>query len=324
MTNTLELLAKSPLASLWPNLPPLTDSVDPFSFSQRMALYRLLIEASNAHGLFGDDNLLNIFWGYTFQLHWQWRSGRYRAEDEQADDYLHPNSMWGYGNYSLCVIPYVAAVQEGLAPPLTIKSAPASSLVSYASGGGDGQPFAVPPVFVEAVAEWRRFFAFLASLRVGDDVEPVRFRLWRAHGASLEASAIDTPTLYPGQSKLEQEFLSGWVRMVDFLGAAAWRTDIEFMLVNGLDVLPERVLTDADVPGQVPDMDKQVNTNLKSIFGLVRQPPRRFAFNLWLWKRAMRTRPARDEVLEMLGAQFDPKPENAAARRKLLRYTLAL
>jgi len=112
--------------------------------------------------------------------------------------------------------------------------------------------------------------------------------------------------------------------LVDFFGAAAWRTDMEFMLVNGLDVLPERMLTDTDVPGQISDMDDQVNANLKSIFGLVRQSPRRFAFNLWLWKRAMRTRPARDDVLEMLAAQFDPKPENAAARRKLLRYTLAL
>lgn len=33
----------------------------------------------------------------------------------------------------------------------------------------------------------------------------------------------------------------------------------------------------------------------------------------------MRTRAARDDVLAMLGALFHPRPENAAARRRMLR-----
>lgn len=323
MTDVPALLAKSPVAETWARLPALNGAVDPFVLSQRMALYRLLMEASNARGLFGPDNAANIFWGYVFQTHWQWRSGRYRLEAEQPEETIHPNSIWGYNNYSLCVIPYFGAVEAGLAPALEIATASVTARVRYPSGGG-GRPFAVPPVFAGAVAEWQRFFTLIKDLRAGDDTEPVRFALWRAHKASLDAAEVDTPALYPGHSRLEQEFLHGWVRMVDFLGAAAWRTDLDFMLRNGLDVLPERSLTDDDLPGQIPDMDAQVNANLRSIFGLVRQSNRRFAFNLWLWRRAMRTRSARDDVLDMLAAQFQPTPENAPARRRLMRYTLAL
>jgi hypothetical protein len=71
-----------------------------------------------------------------------------------------------------------------------------------------------------------------------------------------------------------------------------------------------------DIPGQIADMDERVNINVRSIIGLTRQS--------WLWKRAMRTRQARDEVLPMLDATFNPSPQNVAERRKLLRYIMAL
>jgi hypothetical protein len=322
MTHAPDLLTGTPLAALWPTLPTLDGAIDPFSFRQRMALYRVLMDSINARGLFGERNEHNIFWGYTFQVHWQWRSGRYRLSEDQPDDLLHPNSIWGYNNFSLCVIPYIAAVREGLAPDMAIRPAPDGCPVAYATGGGADGPFNVPPIYDEAVREWGRFFAGVAALDAGADREPVRFALWKAHKASLDAAEEATPRLYPGHSKLEQEFLHGWVRMVDFLGAAAWRTDLAFMQMNGLDVLPERTLTDADVPGRIPDMSAEVNANLRSIFDLVRLPGWRFGFNLWLWKRAMRTRQARDEVLPMLSAQFAPTAENAADRRRLVRYML--
>ena len=316
-------LARSPLAEIWPQLPSLAGTVDPFSFRQRLALYRLLMDSSNQQGVFGTDNAGNPFWGYSFQLHWQWRSGRYHVEDGQPGDLIHPNSLWGFNNYALSVIPYVGAVQAGLAPELSLVAAPAGCPAPYASGGGP-TPFHIPPVFAEAVAEWRRFFALIGTLRAGDDTEPVRFALWKAHATSLEAAEHDSPALASGVSVKEQTFLRGWVRMVDFLGTAAWRTDLDFMLVNGLDVLPERVLTDHDVPGHIPDMDAQVNANVGSIFELQGQSKARFAFNLWLWKRAMRTRPARNDVLEMLAAQFAPTPENREARRRLMRYMISV
>jgi hypothetical protein len=96
------------------------------------------------------------------------------------------------------------------------------------------------------------------------------------------------------------------------------------MLENGVGTLPERALTAQDVPGKVADMDERVNNNIKNVIGLTRQSKLRFAFNLYLWKRAMRSRQARDEVLPMLDAAFNPSPKNVKERRKLLRYMLAL
>jgi hypothetical protein len=71
-------------------------------------------------------------------------------------------------------------------------------------------------------------------------------------------------------------------------------------------------------------MDATVNGNLRNIVGLTRQPQWRFDINLWMWKRAMRTRQARDEVLPMLDATFNPSPKNVRERRKLLRYIMKI
>ncbi len=49
----------------------------------------------------------------------------------------------------------------------------------------------------------------------------------------------------------------------------------------------------------------------------------RFDFNLWLWKRAMRTRRARREAPAMLDATFNPSPKNVEEQRRLTRYMLA-
>jgi hypothetical protein len=86
--------------------------------------------------------------------------------------------------------------------------------------------------------------------------------------------------------------------------------------------LPGRIITEQDVPGQIADMDELVNGNVRNIIGLTRQSKLKFDFNLWLWKRAMRSRQARDEVLPMLDATFNPSPKNVNERRKLLRYML--
>jgi hypothetical protein len=60
------------------------------------------------------------------------------------------------------------------------------------------------------------------------------------------------------------------------------------------------------------------------MFDLVRLPPWRFQLNLWMWRRAMRSRAARNDVLAMLDATFNPSPKNVQERRRLLRYMLAL
>lgn len=319
-----ERLAELDFSSLWSTLPELKDVVDPFDYRQRLAIYKLLIDATNPNYLCGEENELNVFWGYVFRYAWQWRSGRLRLPNT-PEGRIDPNSMWGYGNYSLSVIPCIAAIQAGLIPEMEILPPYAASAVEYASSGGRNGDFYVPARFLDAVKTWREFFHLIQRTQPGSDLEPLRFELWKAHYRSLTAAEDGIRTLGAQYaSRNETDFLIGWIRMVDFLGSAAWRTDLIFMLENGLGTLPERTLTETDLPGRITDMDDRVNTNVRSILGLTRQSRLRFAINLWLWKRAMRTRQARDEVLPMLDATFNPSSKNIEERRRLLRYMLAL
>ena len=130
-----ERFMKEALYPLWSSLPELQAGavVDPFDFKQRMAVYKLLIESMNTRGVFGAENELNIFWGYVFQLEWQGRSKRLQIEGT-PEGRVDPNSMWGYANYSLSVIPYMAAAQVGVAPSIELLP-PANSDVEYGQGG---------------------------------------------------------------------------------------------------------------------------------------------------------------------------------------------
>lgn len=319
-----EGLAELEFYPLWLALPELRETVDPFDYRQRLAAYKRLIEATNQRGICGDENELNVFWGYVFQYHWQWRTGRLHLINT-PEGRIDPNSMWGYGNYTLSVIPLIAAMQAGLVPEMEILPPYTRCAVTYPCGGGKAGAFQIPAALQEAVRTWQAFFEFIQQIEPGSDLEPLRFELWKAHHRSLTAAEDGIRTLGANQaSRNEVDFLIGWIRMVDFLGSAAWRTDLVYMLENGVGTLPERILTDQDVPGRIGDMDNRVNGNVRNILGLTRQSRLRFNFNLWLWKRAMRTRQARDEVLPMLDATFNPSPKNRDERRKLLRYMLAV
>jgi len=317
-------LAQLEFYPAWSALPNLKDALDPFDFNHRLAAYKLLIEATNHRGIFGKENEYNLFWGYVFQLDWQRRSGRLNLADTPPER-IDPNSMWGYANYSLSIIPLIAAMQVGLMPEMEILPPYTESTVGYASGGGRAGAFHIPIAFESVVRGWREFYQQMDKIAAGGDLETLRFEQWKAHGYSLTSIEHAVHTVGPRyHAQSELDFLVGWIRMVDFLGAAAWRTDLVYMLKNGVGTLPERVITERDVPGQIADMNELVNGNVRNVIGLTRQSKFKFGFNLWLWKRAMRSRQARDEVLPMLDATFNPSPKNVNERRKLLRYMMKL
>lgn len=309
---------------VWSQTPELGDTVDPFNFAQRMAIYRLLVEATNRAGLFGSENERNFFWGYIFQLQWQWRSGRLQFSSTSSGR-IDVDSMWGYGNYTLSVIPLIAAIQVGSVSAMEVLPPDKQSIFEYARGGGKSGAVFVPEALQPAVQIWQEFFKLVARTAPGSDLEPLLFLFWNAHKESL--MAIDKAHhLIQSQSyaKPEIDFFMGWIRMVDYLWVSAWPTDLKFMLENGSGVLPERMLTDQDVTGRVADMTDRVIGNVRNILNLSNLSSFRFNFNLWLWKRAMRTRQARDEVVPMLDAVFNPSPKNGKERRKLFRYMLGI
>jgi len=309
------------LFEVWTGAEPLGGHFDPFRFHHRMAAYRLLIDSINHDGLFGPDNRRNPLWGLMFQHQWQHRTGRLGAGAEEHGR-IDPDAPWGYGNYTLCVVPWLGAVAAGVVPDLPLAGPPSPSRFGYASGGGT-EPRRVPAELRPAVGDWTAFFTLVMKSRPGTDEEPIRLALWKAHKACLDVVADRLSEIGPGPySAAEQTFLRGWCRMVDYLWVAAWPTDFDFMTENGSDVLPERLLQPEDDERGPAGLAPDVRRNVRTVMGLARTPAWRYGLNLWLWKRVMRTRAARDEVIPMLDAVFNPNPANRGARRRMLGYLL--
>jgi hypothetical protein len=305
-----EELATLDLFEVWTTAAELTDRFDPFRFEQRMAAYRTMIHASNGAGLFGADNRHNPLWGLMFQHQWQYRTGRLGATDGAID----PNAPWGYGNYTLSVIPWLGAVAAGVVPKLTIAGPPSSSRFRYVDNES------VPDELTNGVRDWRDFFVLVKESDANADREPLRLSLWKAHKTCLDVVVTTIAGIDPAPySPLELTFLRGWCRMVDYLWAAAWPTDFEFMTEHGLDVLPETLLRQAEDLTALPDRARR---NVKNVLRLADTPTWRYNINLRLWKRIMRTREARDDVVTLLDAVFNPRKDNAAERRRLLGYLL--
>jgi hypothetical protein len=297
-----EELASLDLYEVWTTAGELGDRFDPFSFEQRMAVYRLLLKSTNVDGLFGADNRHNPLWGLMFQHQWQFRTGRLGGRDGRID----PDAPWGYGNYALCVVPWLGAVAAGVVPSLPVV-APGPSRFRYSTSE-----------FGAGVEDWRRFFLAVRDSVAGADREPLRLALWKAHKTCLDVVVRGLAGISAAPySELEHTFLRGWCRMVDYLWVAAWPTDFDFMTSHGLDVLPETLLTTHESVRSLPPKTRR---NVVNILRLARTPGWRYSLNLLLWKRIMRTREARDQVLPMLDAVFNPRRDNVADRRRMLRY----
>src|SRR5688572_33361943 len=107
--------------------------------------------------------------------------------------------------------------------------------------------------------------------------------VWKAHKTCLDVVAQRVAGIDPAPySALELTFLRGWCRMVDYLWVAAWPTDFEFMIENGMDVLPERLLLADD---DVDTLPEKVRGSVRNIIKLAETPGWRYTLNLTMWKR---------------------------------------
>jgi hypothetical protein len=250
-------------------------------------------------------------WGLMFQHQWQFRTGRL-GFDSVRDGRIDPDSPWGYGNYTLCVVPWLGAEAAGLVPHTTIAAPQSKTRFRYVSGD------LVPDELRPGVPDWQSYFELVKASSPDADREPIRRALWKAHKTCLDVvvDAIDgiDPAPY---SALELAFLRGWCRMVDYLWVAAWPTDFGFMAEHGMDVLPEQLLQSHADLATLPE---RVRRNVANIVRLAHTPTWRYNVNLALWKRVMRTRAARDEVLPLLDAVFNPRPDNLRDRLRMLGY----
>ncbi|MEO8846151.1 MAG: hypothetical protein ABI591_26980, partial [Kofleriaceae bacterium] len=88
----------------------------------------------------------------------------------------------------------------------------------------------------------------------------------------------------------EQAFARGWIRMVDLFGAAALRTDLEYLTPRPAS-LPSQLLD-----GSFADLPRYERSTARRVIALGERPAWRWPLELAAWNRMMRTRPARDQL----------------------------
>jgi len=283
------LLAQLPFADTWLELADPTEGgvCDPFDARHRMAMYRLLIERTNRGGAFGERDALCPLWGYASQLAWQERSGRLSRAGGNTID---PDSWWGACNYALSVVPFLAAAEVGLVPTVRLEHA--------------GRPAPAPRHYQRALGFWRDAFFAAARLRRGDDLEPVRFAIWRAHLDSIETAVRTSQRAFRALPPAEQRFARGWVRTVELFGAAALRTDLEKIAEHQGGALPPRLLRHEEPRDRFPDMSRAERRTVRIAFNLADRPAWRWAMEIRVWRRMMRTREARDQAEAILAGML--------------------
>ena len=263
-----------------------------FDVRSRMAMYRALVERCRG---FGADGELNPLWGYASQLAWQHRSGRLGTKPNT----IARDSWWGACNYALSVIPYVAAMQLGVVDKLAIDHERA-----YDS---------VMPL-------WHQALRTMLDLRGGDvtssDHDAVRLAIWRAHLASITLAVERHAREHRALPAAEQRFARGWVRMVDLFAAAALRTDLDKLVEAGGGSLPARVLVD----DKVDDLHRHERSTVRRVGGLADRPAWRWAVDIGVWRRIMRTRRARAEAEQLLAAMLGGGDDVWPKRARALAY----
>jgi hypothetical protein len=262
------------------------------------------IERSNQRDAFGERDALCPFWGYASQLAWQERSGRLCAAGPGAGA-IDVDSWWGACNYSLSVIPYLAASDLGLVPALRLEHA--------------GRPAPPPACYQRARARWREALRAMAALRPGDDLEPVRFAVWRAHLDSIETAVRASERAFRAMPPAERRFARGWVRTVELFGAAALRTDLQRIAEHGGSA-PPRMLQAEELRDSFPGMSRAERRTVRIVFMLADRPAWRWAIEIRVWRRMMRPRGARDEAEVILAGLFGRGREVWPVRVRALRY----
>ena len=250
----------------------------------RMGMYRLLVERTNFRTALGTHDELSPFWGYASQLAWQARSGRLGA----GRDAIEPTSWWGACNYALSVVPYVAAMRAGLVPHLSVE---------------------IPRACEPAMPAWDEALRALADPAC--DHDRVRLAIWGAHLASITIAVGMNGREFRTMPEAEQRFARGWVRMVDLFAAAAVRTDLDKLVETGGGSLPSRVLRAGDPDEALPRYER---STVRRVGELADRPAWRWAIEMRLWRRMMRTRAARLDAERLLAGMFGKDVWSAAAR----------
>jgi hypothetical protein len=287
-----EKLSRLPFGDAWHALVDPADlaACDVMDARVRLAMYRMLIERLNPHGVYGTRDELSPFWGYASQLAWQQRSGRLGGALHAIAD----GSWWGACNYALSVVPYAAAMHRGLVPELR---------------------FEVQPLFAPVMSAWHR--AFDAMVARHADHDRVRVAVWRAHLLSITLAVKTYDASYRAMPAAERRFARGWVRMVDIFAAAGVRTDLDKLVETGGGALPTRMLREEDA---LEGLHRHEKSTVKRVGMLADEPRWRWGLAMRVWRRVMRTSRARGDAEKILAGVFGKGRQVWPVRARALAY----
>jgi hypothetical protein len=200
------------------------------------------------------------------------------------------DSWWGACNFALSVVPYVAAMQLGLVPAIAHTRA-----------------------YDIVMPAWHAAFG---ALTASHDLDAIRLAVWRAHRDAITLAVRLHGREHRLMPRAERRFVDGWVRMVDLFAAAGLRTDLAKLAENGGGTLPSRLLDDA-VLAALPRHERSAARRVSS---LADRPPWRWAIDITVWRRIMRTRAARADVERLLAGMLGRGKAVWPARMRALAY----
>ncbi|KAL6485496.1 hypothetical protein MHYP_G00048880 [Metynnis hypsauchen] len=273
------LLEKAP--ALLSELPQADGVVklDPWDYLQRMAMYRLMINATDPFmSSMGPGATENPLWGLPLQLGWKLKSGRLvdptgvsTCGQESSDPVcIATSSWWGCANYHLSVIPFLAAVEAGVV--------------------GNGQ----------AQVQIQSLKTISASEASDDDKkDQILGLMWSAQLASLDATSRTCANKTTHYSSTEKSFIESWLNSAQYVGASHFHSSLK-KSVQFMTPLPSRVLQETDSPPKIADLSAEENHTLY-IFGWMTSINKLLGGTLTsMWQRAMCSAAARVKGRAML------------------------
>ncbi|XP_049994140.1 protein LEG1 homolog [Alexandromys fortis] len=278
--------------------------IDPWVFTDRMGLYRILLKQTAPYfASYGPENEQNLFWGLPLQFGWQHSSGRLADPTGKTDCGYEPvnplcvsvDSWWADANYFLSVIPFLAAVDSGVlgitSDQFTILPPPQDqSKFCYSVSD-------CKELLGETMDSWNTFFEYMKL--PSSDFDGLLKNLWAAHTSSLGYPLSVFEDRYAYYSYQESKFEKNWAIAVDYIAAAYYPTTL--IRTSGFQKgLPPRILLDTDIAPFIADFTTTQNTVLLSLTALGDTDQVTGSFSLTAWKILMSSKFAREEFLKVL------------------------
>ncbi|XP_056337629.1 protein leg1a [Danio aesculapii] len=295
--------------------------VNPWDYSQRMTMYKMLINATNAYmSSMGPGEQENPLWSLPLQLGWKLKSGRLTDPSPDSSSTcgseaselvcISPQSWFACVNYYLSVLPFLAAVETGVVSSgghQVLIQVPAEVAQDYCSSYSD-----CSTKHPDAMAKWHTFFQSLRQVSQSEDSDfnkkdSILGLMWAAEEESLQTASGACTERQKLYSSPEVRFQQSWLNSAAFVSSAHFHANIE-RSEKFMAPLPSRVLQEADSPPNIADLSTEENHTLY-IFGWMNSINQLLGGSLVnLWRKAMCSAQAREKGQALLhDLILDPK-----------------